>query len=136
MKLRVEENGSVPGIDLAPMIDVIFQLLLFFMVTTTFFDRERELAIDLPPAESGQEPQESSEEIVLNVHRDGAVAWGRQPISEAELDVRLRAAASAPDRPVTIRGDRQTWHESIMRVMDACGRAGLRNLNVATLEAR
>ncbi|HET6203539.1 MAG TPA: biopolymer transporter ExbD [Planctomycetota bacterium] len=136
MKLRVEEHGPAPAVDLAPMIDVIFQLLIFFLVTTTFLDRERQMEIDLPRAESGKEAADALEEIVLNVRRDGAVAWGREPVTERELEARLRAAAAAPERPVTIRGDRQTKHESVVRVMDACGRAGLRNLNIGTLDAR
>ena len=135
MKLQVEENGAPVVIDLAPMIDVIFQLLIFFMVTTTFLHREREIGIDLPTAESGTEPAGQPDEIVLNVYRDGRVAWGREIVSDTDLDRRLRAAA-APERPVTIRGDRDARHESIVRVMDACGKAGLSNLNVGTLEAR
>lgn len=134
MNLDVEDGRSPAVIDLAPMIDVIFQLLIFFMVTTTFLHRERQIEIDLPVAETGSDPS-GEEEVVVNVHRDGRIGWGKDFVAVSELDHRLRAvAAVAPERPVTIRGDREARHEWIMNVMDACGRAGLGNLNVATLE--
>lgn len=135
MNLDVEEDRTPVVIDLAPMIDVIFQLLIFFLVTTTFLHRERQIEIDLPVAETGSDPTGESEEIVVNVHRDGRIGWGKEYLVEGELDRRLRSVgAVAPERPVTIRGDRAALHEWIVAVMDACGRAGLGNLNLGTLE--
>lgn len=124
-----------PGFNLTPMIDVVFQLLIFFMLATTYRDPEKELDIELPVAESGREEQKQPEELVINVFRDGRISLGGQLVDESALGNALRATALRnPDTQVTIRGDRLVHHESVVAVMDACGLAGLQNLAVGTLE--
>jgi len=122
------------GFNLTSMIDVVFLLLIFFLVATTYLDPERELDLDLPRAESGSERDKPPQELVLNIFRDGRVALrGREVDGEglrAELE---RAAASDPMTPVTIRGDAHVEHERVVAVMDACALAGLSNLSVGTL---
>ncbi len=134
MKIR-DRDQEEPTLNLTPMIDVVFQLLIFFMVATTFLDPEKEIEIELPEAESGAAPDVELEQIVINVFSDGRVVLSGEEIARDELLAALRAAArNDPDTAVTIRGDRQTHHESIVQVMDACGQAGLVNLSVGTLE--
>jgi len=129
-----EENGVEEFVlNLTPMIDVVFLLLIFFMVTTTFLDPEREIEVELPVAESGSEPEEMPEEIVLTVVEDGTVFHGEEAMSDEMLLELLRLTAQHdPEIPVTIRGHRLTHHESVVKVMDACGIAGLINLAVGT----
>lgn len=134
MKIRRDDSDE-PVLNLTPMIDVVFQLLVFFMVATTFLDPEKEIAIELPEAVAGEEVDSQREEIVINVFADGRIVLAGQDVPSAELLPALRAAARGdPQRPVTIRGDRLTRHESIVGVMDACAQAGLLDLNVGTLE--
>jgi biopolymer transport protein ExbD len=131
-----DQDGGVEevAINLTPMIDVVFLLLIFFMVATTFLDPEREIEIDLPPASSAGMPEEQPNEIVINVLRDGSLQLGQREVDGEGLDSALTSAAARdPRTPVTIRGDRLVAHESIVGVMDACGRAGLVNLAVGTL---
>ena len=134
MKIRAATDEE-PVLNLTPMIDVVFQLLIFFMVATTFLDPEKEIAIELPEATSGTRPDAERQEIVINVFADGHIVVAGREVSSADLLATLRSAASNDQRtPVTIRGDQVTPHRNIVSVMDACAQAGLSNLSVGTLE--
>lgn len=134
MKIR-SKGEEEPVLNLTPMIDVVFQLLVFFMVATTFLDPEKEIAIDLPEASSGEASEANDEELIINVFADGSIVLSGQQLSSDDLLHALKSAARAdPARPVTIRGDRLVHHERIVKVMDACGQAGLLNLAVGTLQ--
>ena len=135
MRIAEPAEGEEMGLNLTSLIDVVFLLLIFFMVATTFLDPEREIGIELPEAESAEVSEEAPDEIIINVARDGALSLGGAPVDRAGLDAALkRAAASDPSTPVTIRGDRLVHHEDVVGVMDACGAAGLSNLAVGTLD--
>jgi biopolymer transport protein ExbD len=122
-------------LELTPMIDVVFLLLIFFMLATTFMDPEREIDLDLPEAGSSLAREVEHEEIIINVMRDGSLSLGDRHVDRETLAAELeRAARVDPNRSVTIRGDRDARHESIVSVMDACGKAGLSNLAVGTVE--
>ena len=132
MKIRTDISGEEAP-NLTPMIDVVFLLLIFFMVTTTFLNPEREIEVDLPTADSAGAIEQPPEEIIITVRQDGSVFLRGEARQEEELVSLLRSAAQHdPDTPVTIRGDRMAHHEAIVGVMDACGTAGLYNLSVGT----
>lgn len=135
MKIQVDDGPEEMVVNLTPMIDVVFLLLIFFMVATTFLDPEREIEIELPPAEAAQVLAAETDELVVNVFQDGRVAVsGTEVDDQALVEVLARTARRNPETPVQIRGDRRAHHEAIVRVMDACGQAGLSNLSVGTLE--
>jgi biopolymer transport protein ExbD len=117
------------------MIDVMFNLVLFFLASTTFLRMEKEIDLELPHAQSGHAEQDAPEEIVINVLKDGRITVAGATLEGEDLLKRLhQAAARNPKTPVTIRGDRLVQHERIVHVLDACGRAGLAQLSVGTLE--
>lgn len=133
MNIREDTDFEELVINLTPLIDVVFLLLIFFMVATTFLDPEREIDVELPTAQSAGEPQRTPEEIVLNVLQDGRVFHDGTQLTDDDLRLLLkRAAQHDPETPVTIRGHRLAQHQSIVSVMDACGSAGLFNLAVGT----
>lgn len=134
MHIRDDDDaGGEPEFSMAPMIDVVFQLLIFFMVTATFTSEEQELGVELPTAQSGEAAGGSPQELVINVFKDGRVSFGGRTVDELELERELDAAArNNRATPVTIRGDRLASHERIVAVMDACGLAGLSNLALGT----
>jgi biopolymer transport protein ExbD len=135
VKIPDNDNAEEFALNLTPMIDVVFLLLIFFMVATTFLDPEREIEIELPTAESATTLDKELDEIVINVMEDGSVHLSGLAIADEELVWTLkRAAQKNPATPVSIRGDRRVAHEVIVRVLDACGTAGLSNLAVGTLE--
>ena len=133
MRVRDEDGQDEPEFSMAPMIDVVFQLLIFFMVSTTYSTDEKELGVELPTAQSGQAAGGSPQELVINVFKDGRVTLAGHQVSIAELDRALeQAARENRATQVTIRGDRLASHASIVAVMDACGVAGLSNLALGT----
>jgi len=137
VKIRPRSGGGEEEfvIPLTSMTDIIFLLLLFYMVCTTSFDEERALGIELPGAVTAAGPP--PRELVINVLEDGRVVYAGEELGHDALVERLRsAAAGQPDVPVTIRGHRAARHEAIVSVMDACGLAGLHNLSVGTTEER
>lgn len=136
MQIRDELVEDEIAVNLTSLIDVVFLLLVFFMVSTTFLDPEREIELDLPQAESGAESDAGPEELVINVLADGRVSLaGRQLDDEALRSSLERAARKNPDTPVTIRGDASVAHARIVAVMDACALAGLSNLAVGTIRS-
>jgi len=133
MNIQEDNEAEELVINLTPMIDVVFLLLIFFMVTTTFLDPERQIDIELPIAESGGEVTDVPDEIVLTILQDGTVQTNGRSLDRDGLLVLLKnAAQNDPNTPVTIRGHRLAHHERIVSVMDACGLAGLSNLAVGT----
>jgi len=123
------------GLNLTPMIDVVFLLLIFFMLATTFMDPERDINLDLPKASDIGTSAEQSEELVINVMRDGSVVVGGAQLDDNGLLATLRQAAlKDAERQVTIRGDRMTMHENIVKCMNLCGTAGLSNLAISTID--
>lgn len=136
MRIRDEDPWGEPEFSMAPLIDVVFQLLIFFMVATTYTtSKEKELGIDLPQAQSATEPGVVPDEIVINLFRDGHVTLGGRAVARDALATELAAVAQSNQQvPVSIRGDRLVHHEDVVAVMDACGMAGLSNLSVGTLD--
>ena len=133
MNIREENDSDELVLNLTPLIDVVFLLLIFFMVTTTFLDPEREIEVELPVAESAGRPERVPDEIVVNVTESGRLIVSGQTLTRDELlGLLKRAAQHDPATPVTIRGHRAARHDAVVGVMDACGLAGLSNLAVGT----
>ncbi len=80
-------------VELTPLIDVVFLLLIFFMVSTTFLDPEREIEVELPTAESAGEPQDAPDEIILNILEDGQITYQGNAVRQDELVGILKRAA-------------------------------------------
>ena len=135
MRIRDDDSIGEPEFSMAPLIDIVFQMLIFFMVATTYNRQEKDLSIELPFAESAQELEKTPEEIVIDVARDGHVSVsGRIVEREGLVDALVQASGRRAEVPVTVRGDRLVHHEAVVAVLDACGLAGLSNVSVGTLD--
>ena len=133
MRFRPAIEAERSGLQLAPMIDVVFLLLIFFLVTWAFARFETELDVRVPVAKQGADPNRSVGEIIVNVRKDGSLVLEGQGITPAELLDRLtRVAAHYKDVAVILRGDRQTSYENIVNVLDLCRDAGIWNVAFAT----
>ena len=130
-KRRIQDEHSI---NLTPLIDVVFLLLIFFMVTTTF-SRETRLQVNLPKAEA-ETLATQSERLEIVVSRDGSFALNGQTLVNGRVETLLRGLALESDGnldlPVVIVADSQASHQSVVTAMDAIGQAGFTRLSIAT----
>lgn len=137
MKIETKDPATELNLNLAPMIDVVFLLLIFFMVATTFATQEKTLDLDVPSTETGEAGAGAPDDILVEIGRDGVVVVnGEEVTSERMREIFARAARADPDTPVTIRGDRASQLHLVTGVMDACGLAGLSDVGIMTREPR
>ena len=134
MKFRRRRRDEA-GVDLTPLIDVVFLLLIFFMVSTTFI-RETQLKIDLPEA-SGELQEMEDDVIEITVDRLGDYAVNERLLVNNEMDTLLAAlrellAERAPSTRVIITADANAAHQAVVRAMDAAGRVGLSRVSITT----
>jgi len=124
--LKSVESEAPVALELTPMIDMIFLLLIFFLVATTLRQEERELEIVLPAAESAAPMSLALRELVINVDAEGRVVVGGRGVDAEELQALVADAVKAnPEQKVTVRGDRRTAYDHIARVLDACKAGGV-----------
>ncbi len=138
--MNFRKNEPAPAtMQMAPMIDIVFLLLIFFIVTWQFSREEMDLKIAVPTSEEGADPQRLLREIIVNVRPDGSVTiWG-QPKTRAELKATLTGIVEATkddqgrsNQPVRVRGDAATPFQQIVEVIDTCQKAGIWNISFAT----
>ncbi len=126
-----EESEPVP---LAPLIDIVFLTLVFFMVTSVYSTLEAELGITLPTAASAEYDDRTQGEIYINVRDDGAIVVNGRRVDLPELqDILDRVAAYFPGGSVIIRGDHQAQLGVAVGVLDACKKADIQNVSFAAM---
>jgi len=124
--IRSQERNSVVAIDLTPIIDMVFLLLIFFLVATTFRQEEREMQIALPFASATAPISTMTRELIVNVAADGTViVGGRRLEHDALRQMVAEAVGVNPDQKVTVRGDREAAYAHVVRVLDVCKAAGI-----------
>jgi len=134
MNFRRRYKPELPAFQLAPMIDVVFTMLFFFMVSQIFAQWETEIEVKLPTAQSGNIPARLPGEIMINILRDGTIMVNRQVLDEARLAALLeRIVKLFPGQPVLIRADRQTAYDHVIKVLDLCRRSDIWNISFATI---
>ena len=133
MKFQRQVTEEV-NVNLTPLIDVVFLLLIFFMVTTTF-TRDTNLLINLPEA-SGEPMEVLPEQIVVLVAQNGAYSVNGRGLVNSELQTLMDAMEelSRGDNslPVIITADANSSYQSVVTVMDAAAQLGFSQLNIAT----
>jgi biopolymer transport protein ExbD len=121
------------GIQLAPMIDIVFLLLIFFIVTWQFSRYETELDVSVPTAEEGAELTRPKGEIIINVLSNGTIRVEGATVDLPQLRDKLAAIARQfENQPVRIRGDGSVAYQRIVEVIDTCSKAGIWNISFAT----
>ena len=139
MKFRRKPRENVE-INLASLIDVVFILLLFFVVTTTF-TRETQLKVDLPEAASGTPPEDTAlKQMEVLISAEGSYSLNGQALLKSDLESLMAALGkeSAGDNslPLVISADAQTPHQAVITAMDAAGKLGFSHLRITTVEAQ
>ncbi|WP_372862040.1 ExbD/TolR family protein [Spongiibacter sp.] len=125
------------GVNLTPLIDVVFLLLIFFMVSTTF-TKESRLQLQLPTAD-GEPVVEDAEAIEIVIDARGRFQVNERALGDGGLEALLRAMQTAAGgdtmRPVIITADANSPHQSVVTAMDAAGRLGFVQLSITTQES-
>ena len=125
-------RSRAPGLDLTPMVDVVFLLVIFFMVSTTFITLETGLPVDLPQAQSAQ-AQPSDLPTVTVTRTSRASSWRAPRSRMADLAVLLQEAHQASGlTTVVLRADEAVPHGFVVEVMDLIRRAGAQRIAIAT----
>jgi biopolymer transport protein ExbD len=120
------ERRTGAGIELTPLIDMVFLLLVFFLVATTFHQEEREMQIALPVASSAAPISVQLRELIVNVDAEGDITVGGRVMAVDALATLVKEAVQAnPRQKVTVRGDRGTAYANVVRVLDVCKQSGI-----------
>lgn len=139
LRKKPEEKISIP---IAPMIDVVFLLLIYFMVSSTLERQEADLSFQLPGSVEQDEPLELPDEQIIEIREDGQVVVNDYPYDTPEVQrfselaamlIRFREASEANkvDAIVTISPAESVQHSQIVKVMDACSVAEIEAVNFA-----
>lgn len=135
MKFK-RQIGQEVSVNLTPLIDVVFLLLIFFMVSTTF-TRESRLQLRLPEA-SGEAALSAEQILEVQVDQDGQYAINGRVLSDSSLaslrKVLLSIAEGDLERPLLVSADARAPHQAVVRVLDAAGQIGFSKLSLATVE--
>ena len=119
-------SGEV-GFNMTPMIDVVFLLIIFFLVSSHLAKQEAQMELPLPTADSGIEPDDTARRLTLNVTSDGSMLLAGRNISRTELQQRLKQAHDdhGKDVEIRIRGDRNVPYSAVSPIMLSCARTGI-----------
>lgn len=133
MRFREINVGQNAELELAPMIDVVFQLLIFFIVTWQFARFERDMDISVPSAEQAENKDRQAGEIIINVRKDGSIVLNGLVVTADELLGKLQSISEAyPDQAAILRGSAEADFQSIINVLDVIKEAGIWNVAFAT----
>ncbi|MBD3379706.1 MAG: biopolymer transporter ExbD [Candidatus Omnitrophica bacterium] len=124
-----------PTVQMAPLIDIIFLLLIFFMSASIFYQLETEMSITVPTASESGDTERAPGEIIINVRKDGNIIVNQRELSASELEKMLgRISELYRGQPVIIRADRNTYHKDVIKVLDICAGADIWNVSFATMK--
>ena len=123
---------ELPALNLTPMIDVVFLLIIFFMVGTKFAEEERKIDVQVPSVGEATATIMVRQKRVVSVLRDGTVLLDEQQISIPELTSALRQAQQGPHGlGVTVRGDADGSFQNVASVLSACRAAGVKDMAIS-----
>jgi len=120
-----------PEVNLTPLIDVVFLLLIFFMVSTTF-EKESQIKVELPEAQTQSATESPPEVLDITIDAEGRFFVNQREVVSSNIDTLKQAIAKAigdrKDIPVVITGDANATWQAIMKAMDAASQLGLVNM--------
>lgn len=134
MPVKIRKGDALGGLNMTPIIDIVFNLLIFFLVASKFEENERALEVVLPQASEAMPLTEKPAELFLNISATGQFVIEKEFLTEAQLVARLKqAAANNPGRQtVIIRCDERCPFKAPAAAMNACNQAGIHDYRVAT----
>lgn len=124
-----------PVIQMAPLIDIVFLTLVFFMTMSVYTQMESELSISVPKAVEAKDSMRAPGEIIINITKSGDVIVNQQELSQIALEQMLgKVSTLFPNQPVIIRADEDVTHKHVIKVLDACAKSDIWNISFATTQ--
>jgi biopolymer transport protein ExbD len=139
MQVPRQNQRSEIGINMTPMIDVVFQLLIFFLVSSHIAKQEAQMPLPLPIADSGTEDEESQRpRVTINVLPDDQLLMAGKPIVANQLPERLRdvIGQEGQDVEIRIRCDRRVAYRNVEPILMGCAQAGIWNVAFAVYHSK
>ena len=134
-----EKDSSDVQFQMAPMVDILFLLLCFFVSSQMFAKWETEQGVQIPTSTEGDLPERLPGEIIINVHQDGRIVVQQRELDERSLGAVLKRVVSLVDGkpvPVVIRADERADFKYVIRIMDQCKKVNIRDISFATLKGK
>jgi biopolymer transport protein ExbD len=133
MRVKQMEEGTGDDVQMAPLIDCVFLLLIFFLVGATLKKSHREMELELPVSAAATKTKSETDTLIIEVARDGTVYLESEPLSKHLLLKRVREAArEAPNRRVRVDADRAAAFMHVCHLLDLLQFEGLNNVGVRT----
>jgi biopolymer transport protein ExbD len=136
MPVQIDKGKALDALNLTPLIDVVFLLLIFFLVATRFSEEEREIDIDMAKASEAKPLIVKPNDLIVNVTKRGEYYVSGKVVNEAGLEKALRQswADNLGRQQVIIRADKESKTKHLAVVMNLCNKVDIRNYTLATEE--
>ena len=133
MAVKLEKGTALGTLSITPLIDVVFLLLIFFLVATRFKEEAHELDIPLPTASEAKPLSKKPQSVIVNIDKDGSYYVERLTMDEKGLEQKLRQkAAQNLHQPVHVRGHKQCDYEKAVAVVNLCKKVGFDDIRLET----
>lgn len=133
--MRAMGDEDIYEIPMTSLIDVVFLLLIFFLVATNFTRHEVDHAVNLPESEAGVKVANVPDRLVINIRENAVLVVNGTVVTETELRSMVAAFAAAhADRPAVIRADGRVQYQAVMKVFGICRSGGVKNIDLPVME--
>lgn len=134
MSVNIQRGRSLDAINMTPVIDMVFLLLIFFLVASQFAEEERSLEVVLPSASEARPLTATPKEVFVNVDQEGRFVVDNRTMQIDEVEAVLRQAVvnNPGNQTVIIRADKRVRFDAVVAVMNACNKVGARDYRVTT----
>src|SRR5208282_4876023 len=128
-----EYHKQRPMIQLAPLVDIAFWALMFFMIIAVFNQMEAQVNLTLPKSKTAVQAAQSSGKIVINITKDGRFIVNQKEYTGNGLSIMLAQVSKLfPNQQVIIRADELSYHKYVIQALDACSHADLSDVSFST----
>ena len=129
-----EYHKQRPMVQLAPLVDIAFWALMFFMIIAVFNQMEAQVNLTLPKSKTAIQSSQSAGKIVINITKDGRFIVNQKEYNSNGLAVMLGQVSKLfPNQQVIIRADELTYHKYVIQALDACGHSNLSDVSFSTI---
>ena len=134
MPVTIKKGTALSSLSMTPLIDIVFLLLIFFLVTTRFSEEDHELEVMLPTASEAKPLIEKPKEIFINIDEQGAFFVGKKAVDLAKMEALLASADinNPMGQTVVIRADKRCKWDNVVAAINACHRAGIHDIRPTT----